>query len=191
MPEIIPNLHPLFVHFPIAFISVSALFHLAATIFQGRTYSVYYAILAHTTLWLGALAILPTAFFGLQAFNSVNHDEVSHAAMLIHRNWALGSLVVLAILSGCDIWRNKVNSSPSWWFTLAVIGVSSMIAITAWHGGELVYRHRLGVMSLPIAAAGHEYDHYHGAITDSDEHAHTGVMLEDQVHEHTQHERTH
>ena len=28
MPEIIPNLHPLLVHFPIALISVSAFFHL-------------------------------------------------------------------------------------------------------------------------------------------------------------------
>ena len=42
-------------------------------------------------------------------------------------------------------------------------------------------------MLLPIPETGHEHGHYHG----SDEHAHAGVMLEDQVHEHTQHERTH
>lgn len=191
MPEIIPNLHALLVHFPIALISVSAFFYVAAIVLRNKTCGTHCAIIAHTMLWLGALAALLTAFFGWQAFNSVNHDEAGHAAMLAHRAWALGTLAVLVILAGWDVWRNKVDSSPAWWFTVAVIGAWSMIAITAWHGGELVYRHGLGVMSLPIPEAGHEHGHYHGAMTDSDEHAHAEVMLEDQVHEHTQHELTH
>ena len=191
MPEIVPNLHPLFVHFPIALISVSALFHLEAATLRGKACSTHCAIIAHTTLWLGALAALPTAFFGWQAFSSVNHDEVSHAAMLIHRTWALGTLVVLTTLAGWDAWRNKVDSSPAWWFTVTVIGAWSMIATTAWHGGELVYRHGLGVMSLPIAEAGHEHGRDHGAMTGSDDHTNAEVMPQDQVHEHTQHEHAH
>lgn len=185
MPEIIPNLHTLLVHFPIALISVSAFFYVAAIVMRNKACGTHCAIIAHTTLWLGALAALPTAFFGWQAFNSVNHDEVSHAAMLIHRTWALGTLAVLAILAGWDVWRNKVDSSPAWWFTVAVIGAWSMIATTAWHGGELVYRHGLGVMSLPVAEAGHEHGHDHGAMSGSDEHLHPEAMHEDQVHEHT------
>lgn len=187
MPEIIPNLHPLLVHFPIALISVSAFFHVAASVARGKTCAEHCAVLADTTLWLGALAALPTVFFGWQAFNSVNHDEAGHAAMLAHRAWALATLAVLVTLAGWDFWRKKVDSSPAWWFTVAVIGAWSMVATTAWHGGELVYRHGLGVMSLPVAEAGHD----HGAMSDGDEHMHAEVMHEDQVHEHTHHEHTH
>jgi len=184
MPEIIPNLHPLFVHFPIALISVSALFSMAAILIQNKTYGTYCAIVAHTMLWLGALTALFTVFFGWRAFNSVNHDEAGHAAMLVHRAWALGTLGVLVILAGWDVWHNKVDSSPAWWFAVAVIGAWSMTAITAWHGGELVYRHGLGVMSLPIAEA--EHGHSHDAVMlDGDEHLHADGIPENQVHEHT------
>lgn len=190
MPEIIPNLHPLLVHFPIVLISVSAFFHVAAIATRGKTCATHCAVLAHTTLWLGALAALPTVFLGWQAFNSVNHDEAGHAAVLIHRAWALGTLAVLAVLAGWDAWRSKVDAVPAWWFAGAVIGAWSMVAVTAWHGGELVFRHGLGVMSLPVAETGHEHGHEHGAMPDGDEHTHVGTMPEDDAHEHFHDEHT-
>lgn len=161
MPEIIPNLHPLFVHFPIALVSLSALFHVVAVAARGKPCAAHCAILAHTTLWLGALAALPTVFFGWQAFNSVSHDEASHAAMLVHRTWALGTLVLLLVLAGWDAWRSKVDTNPALWFVALVIGAWGLVATTAWHGGELVYRHGLGVMALPAPEGDHGHDHGH------------------------------
>jgi len=161
MPEIIPNLHPLFVHFPITLVSLSALFHVAAVATRGKPCATHCAILAHTTLWLGALAALPTVFFGWQAFNSVSHDEASHAAMLVHRTWALATLVLLLVLAGWDAWRSKVDTNPAIWFVALVIGGWGLVATTAWHGGELVYRHGLGVMSLPASEGDHGHDHGH------------------------------
>ncbi len=162
MPEIIPNLHPLLVHFPIALISVSAFFHMASIVMRSKpTCATHCAVLAHTTLWLGALAALPTAFFGWQAFNSVNHDEAGHTAMLLHRAWALSTLAILTLLAGWDTWRNKADAMPTRWFAGVVIAAWGMVAVTAWHGGELVYRHRLGVMSLPQAADDGGYEHHH------------------------------
>lgn len=181
MPEIIPNLHPLLVHFPIALISVSALFHLAAIATRGNPRcEVHCNILAHTTLWLGALAVIPAAIFGWLAFNSVNHDEAGHAAMLIHRSWALGTLGLLAVVAGWDAWRNKVDATPVWWFTGLVMIAWGMVAATAWHGGELVYRHGLGVLSLPVV----ETDHEHGAMPEDGEHTHAEGVPEDKVHDH-------
>jgi uncharacterized membrane protein len=184
MLEIIPNLHPLMVHFPIALISVSAFFHVASLAKRGNSYARYCAILAHGTLWLGALAAIPTVYFGWQAFNSVNHDEAGHAAMLVHRAWALGTAAVLVILAGWDAWRNKVETPPAWWFSSAVIGAWLLVAVTAWYGGELVYRHGLGVLSLPAAEAGHEQKHGQSGT----EHSHTGGMVSETaphgVHEH-------
>lgn len=171
MPEIIPNLHPLLVHFPIALISVSAFFYVSAMVMQGKPDCVRHcAVLAHTTLWLCALAALPTVFFGWQAFNSVNHDDASHAAMLVHRAWALGTLAVLVVLASWDLWRSKVDSAPVWWFTVAVIGAWCMVVTTAWHGGELVYRHGLGVMSLPVAENSMAHGHKDSSVRRVDEH---------------------
>jgi len=186
MPEIIPNLHPLFVHFPIALIAVSAVFHVAALATKGKACATHCAILAHSTLWLGALAALPTVFFGWQAFNSVNHDEAGHVAMLAHRAWALATLAVVAVLAGWDAWRSKVDALPKWWFAGAVIVAWGLVSVTAWHGAELVYRHGLGVLSLPAAEGGAGHGHRHGAAMEEAGHAHEDAMhSEDDNHGHS------
>lgn len=170
MPEIIPNLHPVLVHFPIALISVAAFFHLAAIVMKGKSCATPCAVLAHATLWLGAAAALPAAFFGWQAFGSVNHDAAGHAAMLVHRAWALGTLLVLVMLTAWDVRRSTVDALPRAWFAGAVIGAWGLVAVTAWHGGELVYRHGVGVMALPQAAddGGQEHHPIHEQDESSD-----------------------
>lgn len=65
------------------------------------------------------------------------------------------------------------------------IGAWALVIATAWHGGELVYRHGLGVLSLPVAEADHVHSHEHGIIPDGEAHAHVDETSEDQAHEHT------
>lgn len=162
MSEVIPNWHPLLVHFPVALISVSAFFHLATLAIWGRHKSaVHCAVLAHATLWMGALAAVLAAMLGWLAFSTVDHDEAGHAAMQIHRAWALGTLAVLMILAGWDFWHRKIEEKPEWWFAGMVVAAWALVATTAWYGGELVYRHGLGVMATSITAseAGHQHHH--------------------------------
>lgn len=162
MFEIIPNWHPLLVHFPIALISVSAFFHLAAWMMWGKHKgATHCAVLAHSTLWLGALAAVLAALLGWLAFNTVEHDEASHAAMQIHRAWALGTLAVLMILAGWDFWRHKVEEQPAGWFAVTLVAAWMLVATTAWYGGELVYRHGLGVMALPAVESDIGHEHHH------------------------------
>lgn len=162
MIEVIPNWHPLLVHFPIALISLSAIFHVAARLLAKQPrYASPCAVLAHATLWLGALAALPTALLGWQASNMVDHDATGHAAMLLHRTWALVTVLVLIILAGLDAWRNKVDAMPAWSFTAAVILAWMLVASTAWHGAELVYRHGLGVIAVTATSESGEHEHGH------------------------------
>lgn len=158
MPEIIPNWHPLAVHFPIALITLSLFFHLLGLVTRGTRCGNHCAILAHTTLWLGALAAILTAILGWLASNSVNHDEAGHIAMLTHRTWAVITLGVVAVVAGWDAWRYTVEAELKPGNMLLVAVAWGLISITAWHGGELVYRHGLGVLALPAEEG--EHDHH-------------------------------
>lgn len=160
MIEIIPNFHPAFVHFPIAFTTAAVGFIAAGTLFTSWPYAAQCLTTGRWMLWSAALSALVTATFGWLAFNSVAHDEVSHAAMILHRNWALSAVASLTVLAAWDVWRWRSDRMPSPAFLVLLIAAWLVVVSTAWHGAELVYRHGLGVMSLPKPeGAGHTHGH--------------------------------
>lgn len=109
-------------------------------------------------LWAGSVAAIATVIAGFIAYYSVAHDTPSHNAMTIHRNWALGTLSVILILSIWSIRTYLKDKRISLWFILGMVIGFLLVTITAWHGAELVYRYGLGVKSLPKSShAGHAH----------------------------------
>ena len=96
MVEIVPNWHPVFVHFPIALVLVSVGLHLVAPWLPAR-WREHCLVVAQWNLWLAAAAVVVTVATGWQAFNSVDHDDAGHAAMLEHRRWALITSAVVLV----------------------------------------------------------------------------------------------
>jgi len=161
--QIIPNFHPIVVHFPIALTIVALLLSIAAYVRRNHPVSAQLASASHFTLWLAALSAAAAVLFGLLAFNSIaNHDDAGHAAMLLHRSWAIPTAIGLILLASWDAWKYRVNELISVPMLILLLLLSQAIAITGWLGGEVVYRHGIGVLSLPVAdGAGHE--HHEGA----------------------------
>lgn len=184
MIEIIPNWHPALVHFPIAFATAALVLVAFGILFKTQTWAAQCLTMGRWMLWAAAIFACIAAIFGWFAYNSVAHDEPGHLAMALHRNWALaaaGALVVLAVL---DEWSRRSGKKPSYVFLIFLVAAWSLVASAAWHGGELVYRHGLGVMSLPEPEEpGHH--HEHGAIHDLVEMPAQGVdMSHEEAHAH-------
>lgn len=157
MPEIIPNFHPIFVHFTVALLLLSVgLF--VITPFIKSPLKEQWQTVARWSLWFGAGITIITGFAGLDAYNTVAHDTPSHLAMTEHRNWAIVAIVLfLALAAWSIIWVRK-SRDLGIAFVVSMVIAGGVLASTAWHGGELVYRYGLGVMSLPKAEGeGHSH----------------------------------
>lgn len=165
MIEIIPNWHPVFVHFPIAFATAAIFFVAIGKLFKVKPWAKQCLIFGRWMLWAAATFACIAAAFGWIAYNSVEHDDAGHLAMTLHRNWALGTLGALLLLVVIDVWPKRTTSQPSYGFLLLMFAVWLLAISTAWHGGELVYRHGLGVMALPDIHVGqddaNESEHIH------------------------------
>jgi uncharacterized membrane protein len=160
MIEIIPNWHPIFVHFTVALFSIAVAFFLLAALLPKHKWHGQWLTVAHWNLWTGAAISLFTATAGWLAFNSVNHDTPSHEAMIEHRNLALITLAVFLPIAIWALARYRAGKPVQMVFLAALLVAQGLLLSTAWHGAELVYRYGLGVMSLPKKEGdGHAHQH--------------------------------
>lgn len=161
MIEIIPNWHPIFVHFSIGLLFTSVILFFGS-IFLSDQSSLrgHLQLVARYNLWIGYAAALVTAFFGWLAYNSVAHDTPSHEAMTLHRNWALITLAVFLPVVLWSVFLFKQIKNGSWFFIMFLSIAALFLARTGWLGSEAVYRYGLGVMSLPQSEGdGHSHEH--------------------------------
>ncbi len=174
--EIIPNWHPIFVHFSIALLSISS-----ALLIFGKFAPQKYLwrntalTVSRWNLLIGAAISIITVLAGWHAYNTVNHDEPSHLAMTSHMKWAFVTFSLFVMVATWSLTQRKKEVG----FLLVAFQLFAtlMLLVTGFKGGELVYRHGLGVMSLPEAEAKEEdhSGHEHGKKTNpSDEQSEHG-----------------
>jgi len=157
MPEIIPNWHPMLVHYPIALLSIATLLFIIGK--AANKPSLIKA--AHFNLWIGAIISIGTVAAGLYAASTVAHDAASHIQMMNHRNWAIPTAIGFVALAAWSAWRYRKTFNVSWIFVgLMLIGTGALSA-TGFKGAELVYRHGTGVMSLPESSGKGHSGHAH------------------------------
>ncbi|MDO8412165.1 MAG: DUF2231 domain-containing protein [Gallionellaceae bacterium] len=158
MITILPNWHPIFVHFTVALLIVAAIMHLLSHFVSDSGLKNQLTITARWNLWIGTVFTVLTVAAGWVAFNTVAHDEPSHLAMIEHRNWAMVTFAALLGIAAWEVYLYRHRKGKGWLFTALLALAASLLLSTAWHGGELVYRYGLGVMSMP-KPAGADHDH--------------------------------
>lgn len=169
MIEVIPNWHPVFVHFTVALLSIAVILFVAVRFVSDEKLRRQLEIVAQWNLWLGAIITVLTVAMGVVAYNSVAHDTPSHEAMTEHRNLALVTAGLFLCLAIWSVLRARAGQGINTVILLGLLVAGGLLASTAWHGGEVVYRYGLGVMSLPKtdshghADAAHAHAHADGA----------------------------
>jgi uncharacterized membrane protein/ketosteroid isomerase-like protein len=154
MIEIIPNIHPILVHFTVAIIVLSGLLQIVIWSVSSDN-----SALISAQKWLlfsGTVAVIATVLTGLNAASTVNHDTASHLAIIDHRNWALPTAIIFLLgVAVFQLMPTKRSSVAG----ILFIASTALVSVTAFKGGELVYRYGIGVMALPeVSAEGHEHD---------------------------------
>jgi len=166
MPGIasLDNIHPLFVHFPIALFSMFFLVDLLGKLAkQGQWRSV-----ASWFLYLGTVSALLTVAAGLSAADSVAHGGNVHDIMERHEHLGLSILGLATLLS---FWRIKSSGGGNILFTLLSALLVVLVALGADLGGLMVYKYGVAVQAAPVptddhshngdTAHSHDHDHEH------------------------------
>ncbi len=142
------NLHPVIVHFPIALLTVSVLFYLLGAFLKKENF--FFA--GKWLLYFGTASAAVAVWTGLQAANSVWHDEEAHLIMMPHQYLGIGILILSFIFS---LWllvsKSNIPTKGRLIFLIGMILLGAAIAQQADFGGRLVYLKGVGVGKKKMA----------------------------------------
>ncbi len=155
------NIHPLIVHFPIAFLSVFFLLEIIGVSFRRESLRKT----AGAMLYCGALGALAAVAAGLHAASIVPHGEAVHEIMERHEQLGLTVAGLALVLSAWRLLARRTISgmANALYLFLSAIMVVCMI-FGADLGGLMVYGHGVAVRELQQP----DVHHHHGEPMEED-----------------------
>ncbi|MFZ2405858.1 MAG: DUF2231 domain-containing protein [Methylobacter sp.] len=152
------NIHPLLVHFPIAFLSAFFVLDLVGTLAkkpQCRN-------VAGWLLYLGTFAAVFTVTAGFIAAGSVTHGEDVHEIMARHEHFGVSVLTLATLLS---IWRVKsggvIQGGANSFFLILSALLCVLMMLGADLGGLMVYHYGVAVDTAIVPEGEHIHLHNH------------------------------
>ena len=137
-----PNLHPLIIHFPIALLLVAAVLELIAAWGKKPEFS-------RAGWWnqiAGTAGLLLAVASGLFAESTARIGEDARELFERHEQIAFAATALFALLF---FWRmasrGQMPSRGRWLFLVCLAAGAGLLLAGAFTGGELVYRHGLGL----------------------------------------------
>ncbi|MDD5412092.1 MAG: DUF2231 domain-containing protein, partial [Methylobacter sp.] len=163
------NIHPLLVHFPIAFLSAFFALDLVGTLAK----KAQWRSVASWFLYIGTVATVFTVISGFMAADSVAHGENVHD--LMERLEQVGILVLFfaVVLS---IWRMKsgglIRGAANIFFLIFSALLCVLLIVSSDMGGLLVYKYGVGVEAVQQPEDGHVHDHQNSEADTMNSHEH-------------------
>jgi len=162
----LPNIHPLFVHFPIALLSLFFITDLLGCLFSKLAWRNF----ASGLLYLGAASAILTVIAGFQAAHAIPHNNMVHAIMLRHQAFGISVTVIALILSLRRYFAADTFLAGK---TLGHLSLSALLVILltlgADLGGLMVYQYGVAVKPIipensttlyePITTSSGNHDH--------------------------------
>jgi uncharacterized membrane protein len=174
----LPNIHPLIVHFPIAFFIAFFIADTLGSLFSKLTWRQF----ATNVLYLGTVSALLTVAAGMQAAYSVPHDDITHAIMERHEGFGISIAVISILLSLRRYFAAEdfLNQPTYGHFALSALLIL-LLTLGADLGGYMVYQHGVAVTPVmhqevspePEPIMPHDDSTAHGHNHDGHEHSHT------------------
>jgi uncharacterized membrane protein len=150
------NLHPLFVHFPIALLCVFFFLDFLGTVLKKNTWRET----ASYFLYIGTVFSLFTVIAGFSAAESVPHGDNVHDIMEDHEHIGVSILVLASALSAWRYLAKEIITGAKNTLFLILAGLlCALITFGADLGGLMVYHYGVAVNAVPPPANG--YTHHH------------------------------
>ena len=143
------NIHPLVVHFPIAFLAGAALLYLLGWIFKNNTFSTT----AFLLLILGTLSAGAAVGTGLYAEDGVMVSRSVREHLLdVHEKFMLVTLGLSIVLSAWAFIARPIPKKGRLLFLLLFLVLLGIISVGADYGARMVYDYNAGgsACSQPI-----------------------------------------
>ncbi len=152
------NIHPLIVHFPIAFLFAFFVIDLTGSLLRKDNWRQ----LAGGLLYLGAIAAAAAVTAGLQAAGSVEHGDNVHLIMERHKFYGISVFCLSVVLS---IWRllcgGAAKGLANVIFLLLAIVLNILMLLGADLGGQMVYKHGVAVEAVELTTMDYFHEHTH------------------------------
>ncbi|MGH7935083.1 MAG: DUF2231 domain-containing protein [Candidatus Binataceae bacterium] len=143
--QVLQNVHPLIVHYPIALLTASVLLYFLAWIARRESW-------AWAALWmlgLGTLAAVVAVVTGLSAAEGVMiAPSVREHVLYYHKRYMISVLVLSVILCVWALWARPMPRRGRLGFLFLLLVLVAMIGKGADYGGWMVYGYNAGG-SLP------------------------------------------
>lgn len=139
------HIHPMLVHFPIVFfISATVIFLVLALKSGDLTARECLPLTGGAALFIGLLMAYVAAFFGDIALDGAVAKGFATAPLERHETMAMVTITVFSLLAAVllvSMWKKvSLTRSRAWlFFAAAAVGIV-LLLVTAYFGGDLVYR---------------------------------------------------
>ncbi len=110
----------------------------------------------------------PPLAAGMRVYLTVPQNAAQHAAIVDHLNWAISTTVLWWLIAFWEIRSTRLSKPLNSAFVAVVLLALMRLGVTGWKGGDLVFQHGVGVVSMASSSELHNHHLGLASLADHD-----------------------